>query len=193
MVQAPGPASLGISGILDRQICPGTCAQASAPKRLQNLPMSTMARHGGAHERHRGRVVGVAFNLGLKKVLILEFTEPMTNRRTGRTPGRPSKRPATFLSVMAGSCRLHTSLHQLRRPVRFARCARRWYRISPPAWGTVRGQVHLGSGFRAYRCRATTHLAIYHRPSYERQGSRHKFLAVQPHMSRADAPGPGAC
>ena len=75
-------------------------------------------------------------------------------------------------------------------PVRFARCARRWGRISPPAWGTVRGQVHLGSGFRAYRCRATTHLAIYHRPSYERQGSRHKFLAVQPRMSHADAPGP---
>ena len=29
-----------------------------------------------------------------------------------------------------------------------------------------------------------------HRPLYERQGSRHKFLAVQPHMSRADAPVP---
>ena len=81
----------------------------------------------------------------------------------------------------------------IKTPLRFARCARRWGRISPPAWGTVRGQVHLGSGFRAYRCRATTHLAIYHHPSYERQGSHHIFLAVQPHMSRADAPGPGAC
>ena len=29
-----------------------------------------------------------------------------------------------------------------------------------------------------------------HRPLYERHGSRHKFLAVQPHMSRADAPVP---
>ena len=55
-------------------------------------------------------------------------------------------------------------------------------------------QLHscAGSGFRAYRCRATTHLAIYHRQSYERQGSRHKFLAVQPHMFRSDAPGPCA-
>ena len=43
-------------------------------------------------------------------------------------------------------------------------------------------QVHLGSGFWAYRCRATTNVAICHRPLYERQGSRHKFLAVQPHM-----------
>ena len=40
-------------------------------------------------------------------------------------------------------------------------------------------QVHLGSGFRAFRCRVTTHLAMYHRASYERQGSRHKFLAVR--------------
>ena len=60
-------------------------------------------------------------------------------------------------------------------PVRFARCQRRWGRISPQAWGTPRGQVHLGSGFQAYRCRATAHLAICHRPWYARQGSRHKL------------------
>ena len=34
-------------------------------------------------------------------------------------------------------------------PVRFAHCARRWERISPQAQGTLRGQVHLGSAFRA--------------------------------------------
>ena len=41
----------------------------------------------------------------------------------------------------------------IKKPVRFARCARRWERISPNAWGTLRLQVHLvshlGSGFRA--------------------------------------------
>ena len=39
-----------------------------------------------------------------------------------------------------------------------------------------------GGGFR---CRATAHLPICHRPWYDRQGSRHKFLAVQPRMSHA--------
>ena len=37
--------------------------------------------------------------------------------------------------------------------------------------GALCGQLHLGSGFLADRRSATTHLAIYHRPSYERQGS----------------------
>ena len=68
-------------------------------------------------------------------------------------------------------------------PVRFAHCARRWERISPQAQGTLRGQVHLGSAFRAWRRSATTHLAICHRPLYQRQGSHYKFLAAQPHVS----------
>ena len=48
-------------------------------------------------------------------------------------------------------------------PVRFASCARRWGRISPQARGTPRGQVHLGSAFRAYRCLASAHFAFCHR------------------------------
>ena len=56
--------------------------------------------------------------------------------------------------------------------------------------GALCGQLHLGSGFLADRRSATTHLAIYHRPSYERQGSRHKFLAVQPHMPHVNHFGP---
>ena len=78
----------------------------------------------------------------------------------------------------------------IKKPVRFARCARRCGRISPQAWGTLRGQVHLGSAFQAYRCRATAHLAICHHPLYDRQGSRHKFLAVQPHMPNVHHCGP---
>ena len=74
--------------------------------------------------------------------------------------------------------------------MRFARCARCWGRISPQAWGTLRLQVHLGSAFRAYICRATTHLAMCLDSVKDRQGSRHKFLAVQPHMPHVHDCGP---
>ena len=37
----------------------------------------------------------------------------------------------------------------IKKPVRFAHCARRWKRISWQTQGTLRGQVHLGSAFRA--------------------------------------------
>ena len=40
----------------------------------------------------------------------------------------------------------------------------------------LRGQTHLGSAFRVQRRRATTHLAIGHRPLYTRQDSRHAML-----------------
>ena len=44
--------------------------------------------------------------------------------------------------------------------------------------GILRGQMHLGSAFRAYTCRATTQLTLCHCSLYERQFSRHEFLAV---------------
>ena len=65
--------------------------------------------------------------------------------------------------------------HQETCGVHFALCVRRKGRISPQAWGILRGQVHLGSGFPAWRWRATKRLAMCHRALYERQGSRHKF------------------
>ena len=54
--------------------------------------------------------------------------------------------------------------------------------VGEAAWGTLRLQVHLGPAFRAYRFCATTRLAICLGSVNDRQGSRHKFLAVQPHM-----------
>ena len=71
----------------------------------------------------------------------------------------------------------------IKKPVRFAHCARRWKRISWQTQGTLRGQGYLGSAFRASRRRAPTHLAVCHRPSYERQG----FACVLP-PCRSSAP-----
>ena len=41
-----------------------------------------------------------------------------------------------------------------------------------------------------WKCSPAPTLGDIYRPVYEIQGSRHKFLAAQPHMPRADAPGP---
>ena len=41
-----------------------------------------------------------------------------------------------------------------------------------------------------WKCSPAPTLGDMYRPVYEIQGSRHKFLAAQPHMPRADAPGP---
>ena len=107
--------------------------------------------------------------------------------RGGAASGAGKARAATVVpDAAAGSPSSKTRGH---RALSDVLCASLWADFSAGV-GHSGGQVHLESAFRGYRCRATAHLAICHRPLYERQGSRHKFLAVQPHMSRADAPVP---
>ena len=52
------------------------------------------------------------------------------------------------------------------------------------------GQMHLGSACWASSRHATTNCAIFPRQLCEMQGTRCKFLAVQPHTSRGRAVGP---
>ena len=67
-------------------------------------------------------------------------------------------------------------------------CALSCWKCSPAP--SVCGQEHLGSGFSRLHMQCDHTLGDIYRPVYEIQGSRHKFLAAQPHMPRADAPGP---
>ena len=58
--------------------------------------------------------------------------------------------------------------------------------LGSPLLHALSGPARARLGWREAGCEGVQPKC--HRPLYERQGSRHKFLAVQPHMSRADAP-----
>ena len=107
--------------------------------------------------------------------------------RGGAASGAGKARAATV--VPDAAARSPSSRTRGHRALSDVLCASLWADFSAGV-GHSGGQVHLGSAFQAYRCRATAHLAICHHPLYERQGSRHKFLAVQPHMPHVHHCGP---
>ena len=67
-------------------------------------------------------------------------------------------------------------------------CALSCWKCSPAA--AVVAPRPFVCALSCWKCSPAPTLGDIYRPVYEIQGSRHKFLAAQPHMPRADAPGP---